>query len=142
MIASLDSSVLIAALVESENHHEECDVLLDLPDINALGHAFVETFTYLTGGRLLPRMQGDEVVELFSISLLPTVSPIILTFEETLAAMKDARSRGIRGGAIYDYLHLAAARKIHAERLYTLNVSDFRAFWRVGDPEIVHPAMK
>jgi hypothetical protein len=45
----------------------------------------------------------------------------------------------LRSGAIYDYLHLVAARKAGAARLYTLNVSDFRSFHRPGDPEIVHP---
>lgn len=139
MIASLDSSVLIAALVESESHHEACDALLDLPDVHALTHAFVETFTYLTGGRLFPRMQGDEVADLMAKSLLPTVTPMVLTFDETLAAMKEARSRGVRGGAIYDYLHPVAARKVRSEFLYTLIIADFQAFWHPGDPEIVHP---
>lgn len=56
-----------------------------------------------------------------------------------LAAMREAESRGVRGGAIFDYLHLAAARHAGAQRFYTLNVSNFRAFYREGDPEIVHP---
>lgn len=36
-------------------------------------------------------------------------------------------------------LHLVAARKAKAARLYTLNVANFRSFHRPGDPEIVHP---
>jgi len=50
-----------------------------------------------------------------------------------------AQNRGVRGGGIYDYLHLAAARKAKAGRIYTLNLSNFRALYRPGDPEIAHP---
>ena len=50
-----------------------------------------------------------------------------------------AQGRGVRGGGIYDYLHLVAARKAKARRMYTLNLSNFRAWHRTGDPEIVHP---
>ena len=53
--------------------------------------------------------------------------------------MGESQSRGVRGGAIHDYLHLVAARKVGAQRFYTLNVSDFQSFHRQGDPEIVHP---
>jgi len=41
--------------------------------------------------------------------------------------------------AIYDYLHLVAARKAKAARFYTLNVTNFTAIHRPGDPEIEHP---
>jgi hypothetical protein len=53
--------------------------------------------------------------------------------------MREAESRGVRGGAIFDYLHLVAARKAKVQKLYTLNVSNFVAFHRAGDPEILSP---
>ncbi|MCX6880214.1 MAG: hypothetical protein NTW21_41385 [Verrucomicrobia bacterium] len=59
--------------------------------------------------------------------------------KRALDSYAEAPDRGVRGGAIYDYLHLVAARKGGATRLYTLNVTDFQAFQRPGDPEIVHP---
>jgi hypothetical protein len=62
-----------------------------------------------------------------------------LSISETIRAMHEVQSRGVRGGGIYDYLHLVAARKAKARRIYTLNVSDFRAFYRAGDPVIAHP---
>jgi len=49
------------------------------------------------------------------------------------------KTRGVRGGAIYDYLHLVAARKSGAKKFYTLNLSDFLSFHRPGDPEILAP---
>ncbi len=68
------------------------------------------------------------------------VSPVGLTPTEVLGAMKNAEARGVRGGAIFDYLHLVAARKAMVDRVVTLNVKHFRAFWRNGDPVVVHPA--
>lgn len=54
-------------------------------------------------------------------------------------AMSVSQDRGVRGGAIYDFLHLRAARKVSASRLYTKDVIDFKSFHRPGDPEILHP---
>lgn len=93
----------------------------------AHGHALTETFSTLTGGALGMRLPATTAAAILRDNLAPRMEIIHLT------------RRGIRGGAIYDYLHLAAARKAGAARLYTLNLSDFLAFHRSGDPEIVHP---
>ncbi len=77
--------------------------------------------------------------ELIGKSLLPFVEVVSITAVETMKALRECESRGIRGGAIYDYLHLVAARKARATRLFTLNIRHFQAFHRSGDPEIVHP---
>jgi predicted nucleic acid-binding protein len=139
MIAALDSSVIVAALDTLQPFHRECLDLLRQPGLHARAHALAESFSTLTGGRLSVRMSADNVVRALKQTILPRVTILHLTAEEYLSAMGEAQSRGIRGGAIYDYLHLVAARKSGAERLYTLNVSDFRSFHRAGDPEIVHP---
>ena len=43
---------------------------------------------------------------------------------------------GVRGGALFDFLHLHAARKASAAALYTMNVRHFAALARSGDPDI------
>ena len=75
-------------------------------------------------------LEEDYAPCLFITTLTPT---------EMLRAMRETETRGVRGGGIFDYLHLVAARKAKAAKLYTLNLSNFRAFYRPGDPEIVHP---
>jgi predicted nucleic acid-binding protein len=45
----------------------------------------------------------------------------------------------VRGGAIYDWLHLAAARKAGAEVFITLDQRDFQSLMRPGDPRIEMP---
>ena len=56
-----------------------------------------------------------------------------------LSAFDEAEFRGVRGGAVFDYLHLVTAPRHRAQRIYTLNSSHFQSFWRDGDPTILHP---
>jgi predicted nucleic acid-binding protein len=136
---AVDSSILVAALVDSEPDHDACTRLLDRGGLSVYAHGLSEVFSSLTGGRSGYRLPAREVAEIIESELLPYVEPATLSVREMLAVMRDSRSRGVRGGAIYDYLHLVAARKVRAPVRYTLNISDFRAFHRPGDPEIVHP---
>ena len=75
--------------------------------------------------------------ELIEKTILPWVKVIQLSPKELIGAFHDAQSRGIRGGAVYDYLHLIAAKKAGTAQFYTLNISDFPAIHRSGDPEII-----
>ncbi len=93
----------------------------------------------MTGGKLISRILPSVVSEVLTVSVLPRVRPIGLSAAETIAAFAETEERGVRGGAIYDYLHLVAARKAGARKLYTLDLDNFRSFHRHGDPEIVHP---
>lgn len=135
----VDSSVLVAALVDSERHHPTCLALLREGELQAHSHALVETFSSLTGGRNLPRVSPSIAAEIIEATVLPRVKIVSLSARQIIHSMKEAESRGVRGGAIYDYLHLVAARAEKARRIYTLDASDFRSFHRRGDPEIVHP---
>lgn len=139
MIVAVDSSVLIASLVGKDPHHEASASLLEeyRPFIHR--HALVETFSTLTGGRLGFRMSTDEIAQLIRESILPWVRTTDLDDAELIEAMSASQDRGVRGGAVYDFLHLRAARKISASRLYTKEVNDFKSFHRHGDPEILHP---
>lgn len=56
-----------------------------------------------------------------------------------MTALRACEERGVRGGAVYDWLHLAAARKAGATRLITLDARDFQAISRPGDPAIETP---
>jgi hypothetical protein len=117
----------------------KCHRLLAAGAVTIYLHAIAETFSTLTGGRESIRVDPATAATLIEQSILPFVTPVALSLREMLEAVKTAHTRGIRGGAIYDFLHLTAARKAHVERVHTLNVRHFRAFHRPGDPEIVHP---
>jgi predicted nucleic acid-binding protein len=62
------------------------------------------------------------------VNVAKRLTLVSLTPTEIAAALKTAASVGARGGAIYDVLLLAAARKCGADRIHTLNYRHFAAF--------------
>jgi predicted nucleic acid-binding protein len=62
------------------------------------------------------------------VNVAKRLTLVSLTPAEVAAALKTAASVGARGGAIYDVLLLATARKCGADRIHTLNYRHFAAF--------------
>lgn len=139
MKCALDSSVIVSALCAGDPDHDACRKVLLAHRPTVLAHAFAETFSTLTGGRLGFRVPASDAAKLLRQRIAPKLSNIPLDESDLLTAFEEAELRGVRGGAIYDYLHLVAARKAGAKRFYTLNLSDFLSFHRPGDPEILLP---
>ena len=139
MSAFIDTSVLVAAMIGTEDFHEPCRALVAEGESHIYAHGMAEAFSTLTGGRKAFRLGAEVASELLSEHFAPRLTITSLSPTEVLRAMRDAESRGVRGGAVFDYLHLVAARKAKAAKFYTLNISNFRSFHRAGDPEIVHP---
>lgn len=139
MIFALDTSVIVGALDDGAPDHAACRRVLleDKPAIYS--HALSEAFSTFTGGRLGFRLPASQAAVLLRDSVSPRLEIISLTSAELLCAYTECEVRGVRGGAIYDFLHLVAARKAGAECLYTLNLKDFQSIHRPGDPIIAHP---
>lgn len=124
-----DTSVLLAAFVEDEPNHEACaDAVATSTDSCVYSHALVEAFSLLTGGRLSVRLAARDASALIQTNLVEKMDVISLNTTEVASALCDAEGLGVRGGAIYDLLHLTAARKAKADEVLTLNVRHFRAF--------------
>lgn len=134
-----DSSILVASLVESELHHAACRALLTSGPFAVWSHALVETFSTLTSGKIKPRPSAADVARALRSSIRPRAVVLHMPDDLLFSVLNESEARGVRGGAIYDYLHLAAARYHQAERFITLNTSHFQSFWREGDPTIAHP---
>ncbi len=139
MKSALDSSVIISALCAGDSDHSASRKVLLAGRHSVISHAFAETFSTLTGGRLGFRVPASDAAKLLRQQIAPKLTNVPLTENDLLTAFEEAEQRGVRGGAIYDYLHLFAARKAGAKRFYTLNLGDFLSFQRPGDPEIIAP---
>jgi len=135
----LDTSVILASLDPDEAHHAACDRIVSAGAHKVFVHALAETFSILTGGRQGRRLSAATAARLIEQSVLPYVQMQTLTSKDMLAALAECELRGVRGGAIYDWLHLAAARKAGAEVLFTLDLRDFQSLVRPGDPRIEMP---
>jgi predicted nucleic acid-binding protein len=132
----LDTSVVIASLDSDEPQHAACDRLLAQGGHKLFAHGLAETFSILTGGRHARRLRPALAAQLIEDSVLPFVHLVHLTGKETMTAIADSERRGARGGAIYDLLHLAAARKAGVDAVVTLDVRDFQGLAKAGDPVI------
>jgi predicted nucleic acid-binding protein len=139
MKTALDSSILVSALYANDDYHIACHKLLLSGRISVFAHTFTETFSTLTGGRLGFRVPASDAATILREQIAPKLMAAYLDVDDLFQAYNEAEDRGIRGGAIHDYLHLFSARKSGAKRFYTLNLTDFLAFHRPGDPEIVTP---
>ena len=139
MNAFLDTSVILASLDPDEPHHAACDRIVAAGGHWVYLHALAETFSILTGGRQGRRSSAATAARLIEQSILPFVQTQTLSGKDMMAALAECESRGVRGDAIYDWLHLAAARKAGAEVLVTLDLRDFQSLARPGDPRIEMP---
>ena len=130
----LDTGIMVGAVLESHPEHEVCLAAIEEsmhPFTNA--HALAETFATLTGFYKVPTDVATELTLSLQDSL--AVEALALTDYET--AIREARSRGIMGGGIYDSLHATFARRKKAAQIVTRNPSHFQH--AAPDIEILTP---
>lgn len=125
----LDTSVLIAVAQVNHIHHAPSRALWDQCTISTTAvstHTLAEIYSTLTAMpprlRISPR-DAVLVIETF----LARLTPVALSAEGYLQTLRDTSNRGPSGDMIYDALHIACARKVDAERIYTWNLKHFRA---------------
>ena len=131
----LDTGILVGAILQSHPRHAACNEGLEgalRPFTNA--HALAETFSTLTGFYKVPT---DAATEL-TLGLQEAVAVEALELTDYETAIREARSRGVMGGGIYDSLHAVFARRKQAARIITLNPSHFHHV--APDMEILTPA--
>jgi predicted nucleic acid-binding protein len=127
----LDTSVLVAALVEAHTAHLRAFMWLSKArrkeyDLIIASHTLAELYAVLTSLPVSPRIAPATARRLISDSVLPWAKVISLSASEYEAAIKELAELGIPGGAIYDALIARAAGKGGAQKLVTLNTEDFK----------------
>jgi predicted nucleic acid-binding protein len=130
----LDTGIMVGAVLKLHPEHAVCLAALEdsvRPFTNA--HALAETFATLTGFYKVPT---DTATEL-TLSLRDLVSVEALTLADYETAVREARSRGVMGGGIYDSLHATFARRKKAVQIVTRNPSHFQHV--APDIEILTP---
>jgi predicted nucleic acid-binding protein len=125
-----DTSVLVASLVREHPHHTRAMGVV----AQALGgsarayiaaHGVAETYAVLTTLPVTPRIGPETAYRLLKQNVLARFETVAITAREyhrTIAALADA---AIVGGATYDAIHAACARKAGVDRIYTFNLSHF-----------------
>jgi hypothetical protein len=87
-------------------------------------HTLGEAFSALTGN---PQVRFDADWSAQTIEqLIRDLDFVDLSAPEVVAALKQAKRKGVRGGHVHDLLHAAAADKSGAQDLLTIDVNDFK----------------
>jgi predicted nucleic acid-binding protein len=130
----LDTGIMVGAVLKSHPEHDVCLAALEDsagPFTNA--HAIAETFATLTGFYKVPVDVATEM----ALSLRDSVAVEALALADYETAIREARSRGVMGGGIYDSLHATFARRKKAIHIVTRNPSHFHHV--APDIEILTP---
>lgn len=116
-------------MVEEEEHHVAAlKAMAGSTDGFTSTHAIAETFATLTSGRLEVQLTPDEAAQVIDANVIPRLQVLDLGLSDYQQAMRNSQSVGARGGAIFDLLHLQAARRGSAKRIFTINVRHFQIF--------------
>jgi predicted nucleic acid-binding protein len=124
----LDTSVLIATAQVSHEHHAPSRGLWNqcARDVSAVStHTIAELYDTLTSMPRALRLTPRDTV-LAVETFLKRLTPITLSADEYIATLERTAKLGHTGGMIYDALHMASARKIGAEQIYTWNIRHFQ----------------
>ena len=124
-----DASASVAAMVAEEEHHTAAfNALAESADAFTSTQALAETFATLTSGRLDIQLTPKEAMQVMDANVVRRLEVMELTLADYVQAMQRSQAAGARGGAIYDLLHLQAARRGKAQRILTMNVGHFQTF--------------
>jgi hypothetical protein len=116
-------------MVEEEEHHGAAlNALADSADGFTSTHGIAETFATLTSGRLMVQLTPNEAAQVIDTNVVHRLKVIDLGLSDYQLAMRNSQTVGARGGAIFDMLHLQAARRGVAKRIFTINVRHFQIF--------------
>jgi predicted nucleic acid-binding protein len=142
--ALLDSSVLIAALVEGHARHGNAfpwlrSIRSDTVEGLIAAHSIAETYAVLSSLPISPRITPAAAWALVEHSVLPFVQSIELTTDEVRGVMRRLSRMGLADGVVYDALIAEAAGKAGADCLITLNPSGFRRVLSAGVMEVREP---
>lgn len=124
----VDTSVVVTASQPLDPNHGRC--VARLAAVEQRGgscalHSLSEIFAVLTRLPAPYRVPPEAALKIVQ-STRQRFSVVTLTPDEHLAAIESFVAEGLSGAMIYDALILACARKVKANRIYTLDLHHFR----------------
>jgi predicted nucleic acid-binding protein len=140
----LDTSVLVAALVEPHPEHKRSFPWLSgtkskSSEVVISSHTLAELYAVLTTLPVSPKISPGLAARLIHESVEPRATIVPLSTSDYLATIRRLSDLGFSGGAVYDALIIKAAQKSGADRIVTLNTRDFKRIWPEGTSRIVEP---
>lgn len=127
----LDTSVLVAAMVEAHPAHDRALLWMSRvargSDVGLVAaHSLAEVYAVLTTLPVNPPISPANAMQLIQHNLINTFEIIVLSAQDYSNLLESLSSLGIIGGATYDALILRAAENANVDQVVTLNEKDFR----------------
>jgi predicted nucleic acid-binding protein len=132
-----DTSVMVAAALETHVHHPQARAVLIRINQGAdtgfaSAHALAESFSVLSRMPTTPKLEAWDVLDILERNIIPHFVFQALPPEDYAPAIRDLVAKGLGGGRIYDLLQLRVAAKMVLDRIYTFNDSE----WKTLSPEL------
>lgn len=125
-----DSSVLIAAFIES--HHKHASSLSFLVrakkkefQLFVSSHTILEIYSVLTSAPFKPNITPLIAMQLIENNIKNSAKTIYLTDEDYFNIVNKMSKSNFSGGIVYDAIVVECALKEKIETLFTLNTKDF-----------------
>ena len=127
MTSFFDTNVLVAAIIETHEHHPQSFPLFHsatrakcFSGVHNLAEVYVTLTRYSNRDRFTP----DQA--LFALDTIQSkITVVALGVSEYVAAIRKFAAVGIVGAGLYDGLIAACALKANVDVLYTWNTTDF-----------------
>lgn len=144
MIVFLDTSVVVAALIEGHPQHARCLPFLakarsGRDPVHVASHSLAEAYSVLTTLPLRPRLSPAAAWRLLSEGVERHARLVVLSASDVEDVVRRCSELELPGGIVYDALIARAAVKARADRLVTLNARDFLRAWPEGAGIVTEP---
>lgn len=127
----LDTSVLVASVVQNHENHPRAYAILDRiqngkDDGYVSAHGLAELYAVLTKAPPPFRHSPEQALLSIEENVVKYFKITFLTGTDYAALIREAALAGIRGGTVYDAVLMKCAANAEVERIYTLNVKHFQ----------------
>lgn len=127
----LDTSVLVASVVQKHESHARAYAVLDRVQNGkdkgfVSAHGLAEVYAVLTKFSLPFRHTPEQALLSIEENIVNHFKVTSLSGADYTALIRDAALSGIQGGTIYDAVLLKCAAKAEVEKLFTFNVRHFQ----------------
>ena len=136
-----DTSVLVAALINSHPRHESAihwlqQVKLGEIEMVIATHTLAELYAVLTRLPLKVRIAPNVARRLINESVSSNSKQIPLSTKDYEETIRQVSNKGLSGGIIYDALIAKVAFKAKVDILLTFNLKHFQRVWQ-GDETVL-----
>jgi predicted nucleic acid-binding protein len=146
MKTMFDTSVLVAAMISTHQHHDIAASWLQRAHAGEFpwfvaAHSLAECYATLTAPARSLGFPPSLVAQIIRENLTERNATIIdLTATDYQTTIERVAGLGLVSGMIYDALLTTAAEKAGIERLFTFNVKHFLRAWPAGSQMIMAPS--